>query len=153
MENLKITPISELIESSRGEIVALPSFREGCPFVARLKRPSMLMLTKSGRIPNSLIASANKLFNGKGVDGSTGNTMKDAFDVFETLCEASFVEPTYAQLKEAGVELTDEQFMAVFNYTQAGAKSLAPFRGKQADSVPPVSGSEVSGKTVEAPRN
>lgn len=153
MNDLKITPLSELIEASRGEVVALPSFREGFPFVARLKRPSMLMLTKSGRIPNALISSANKLFNGKGVDGSTGNTMKDAFEVFETLCEAAFVEPTYAELKEAGVELTDEQFMAVFNYTQAGAKALAPFRGEQANSVPPVSGSEVSGKTVEAPRN
>lgn len=148
MNDLKITPLSELIESSRGEVVALPSFREGCPFVARLKRPSMLMLTKSGRIPNSLISSANKLFNGKGVDGSPGNTMQDAFEVFETLCEAAFVEPTYAELKEAGVELTDEQFMAVFNYTQAGAKALAPFRREQADSIPPVTGAEVPGEAV-----
>lgn len=152
MNDLKITPLSELIEASRGEVVALPSFREGFPFVARLKRPSMLMLTKSGRIPNALISSANKLFNGKGVDGSTGNTMKDAFEVFETLCEAAFVEPTYAELKEAGVELTDEQFMAVFNYTQAGAKALAPFRGEQANPVPPVTGAEVSGKAIEASR-
>lgn len=148
MNDLKITPLSELIEASRGEVVALPSFREGFPFVARLKRPSMLMLTKFGRIPNALISSANKLFNGKGVDGSPGNTMQDAFEVFETLCEAAFVEPTYAELKEAGVELTDEQFMAVFNYTQAGAKALAPFRREQADSVPPVTGAEVPGEAV-----
>ena len=148
MDSLQVTPISKLIEYSQGEVVTLPPFREGCPFIARLKRPSMLMLTKSGRIPNSLITSANKLFNGKGVDDTKENSMKDAFDVFEVLCDAAFVEPTYAQLEEAGVELTDEQFMAVFNYTQAGAKALAPFRGKQANSDAPVAGAEVSGKAL-----
>lgn len=146
MNELTVTPISTLVEYNRGEVVALPPFRAGCPFIARLRRPSMLMLAKSGKIPNSLIKSANKLFNGKGVDDSNDNSMQDAFDVFEVLCEASFVEPTYAELKQAGIELTDEQYTAVFSYTQQGAKALEPFRREQANINLDSGSAEVSGE-------
>lgn len=128
--NLKVTSIEELIQASRGEIVELPSFREGAPFIARLKRPSMMAMVKSGRIPNSLVKSASKLFNGKGVDDNNDQAMSQAFDVFDALCEAAFVEPTWAQLREAGIELTDQQYMAVFAYTQKGVDALATFRSE-----------------------
>ena len=39
-----------------------------------------------------------------------------------------FVEPSWSELKNAGIELTDEQYMFIFNYTQEGVKALEPFR-------------------------
>lgn len=151
MDNMKVTSIQDLVEFSRGEIVQLPSFREGCPFIARLKRPSLMMLVKSGKIPNQLITSANKLFNGKGIDDSKEESMGQAMEIFEIICDSTFVEPKYADLKEAGVELTDEQFMAVFNYTQAGVKALIPFRGEQADPRSSGNVAEVRGEAVGTP--
>ena len=58
----KVTSIEELKKVAFGEVVELPSFVQGVPFYARLKRPSMLAMTKSGRIPNELLVEANKLF-------------------------------------------------------------------------------------------
>ena len=41
------------------------------------------------------------------------------------------VEPTYDELKEIGLELTDLQLVEIFNFTQNGIKSLISFRTKQ----------------------
>ena len=148
--NLKITSIEELQNYSKGEIVELPPFREGAPFIARLKRPSMMSLVKNGRIPNSLITSASKLFNGKGIDDNNTKAMGQAFEVFESLCEAAFIEPTYTQLKQAGVELTDEQYMAVFQYTQRGVKALETFRTESGHTGSTGGSSEVQSKTLQS---
>jgi hypothetical protein len=127
---LPITSLESLQEYARGAVVQLPSFSEDQPFVARLRRPSMMALAKSGKIPNSLLNTANSLFMGEGMDSNNERALKEVLSIVDILCEAAFVEPTYSQLKEARVELTDEQYMAVFNYTQQGVKALEPFRGK-----------------------
>jgi hypothetical protein len=126
--NHQPTSIQDLISYSQGQIVKLPDFSEGQPFYARLRRPSMLSLMSNGKIPNSLIITANRLFNGKGMDDRNENSMSEVLQLLEVICESAFVEPSYKELKEAGVHLTDQQYMAVFNYTQEGVKALEPFR-------------------------
>mgnify|MGYP001442159968 CR=1 FL=1 len=64
MENQKVSTITELLESTKGTLVQLPDFAPGIPFVAILRRPSMMNLVKSGKIPNTLLNSANQLFSG-----------------------------------------------------------------------------------------
>ena len=132
MENreLKVTSISELTQYGKGALVELPPFSEGQPFVARLRRPSMMVLAKSGKIPNALLSTANSLFLQGGVDSHNDSAMKEVLEVVDVLCEAAFVEPTYAQIRDSGVELTDEQYMFIFNYTQTGVKALQSFRGQ-----------------------
>lgn len=135
MENqtrqLQVTSIDELKRAASGAIVELPPFVDGTPFVARLKRPSMFVLAKTGKIPNALLKSANALF-ADGVAGSF-DTMDEAmlskcFDLFDVMCEASFVEPSYTEMRNAGIELTDEQYMFVFGYAQNGVRQLESFR-------------------------
>lgn len=128
---LQITSIEDLQRVASGTVVELPPFVDGTPFVAKLKRPSMFVLAKTGKIPNSLLKSANALF-ADGVAGSF-DTMDEAmlskcFDLFDVICEASFVEPRYEQIREAGIELTDEQYMFVFGYAQNGVRQLESFR-------------------------
>lgn len=136
MENqiIKPTSLDELCKYVEGKLVQLPSFGEGQPFYVKLKRPSLLSLIKNGKIPNSLLVTANSLFAGKfdipEKDDEDNQTLTNLFKVLDVVCEASFVEPTYRELKENGIELTDEQYMAVFNYTQKGVKALEPFRSK-----------------------
>ena len=130
MENIKVTSIDRLKIMSGGEIVKLPPFVQGQDFYAKLRRPSMLKLVQSGQIPNSLLRTANMLFSG-GVNEELDRDdefMKDLFDLIDVLAGAVFVEPSWSELKQAEIELTDEQYMFIFNYTQEGVKQLEPFR-------------------------
>lgn len=123
----EVTSISKLNEYAKGQLVELPSFGEGQPFFARLRRPSMLALAKSGKIPNSLLATANRMFDSS-LDTKNENMLKDFYMVIETILEAAFVEPTYQEIKDAGVQLSDDQMIFVFNYTQQGVRALDQFR-------------------------
>lgn len=126
----KVTTIDQLKLMAGGEVVKLPPFIQGQDFYAKLRRPSMLKLVQSGQIPNSLLRTANMLFSG-GVNEELERDdefMKDIFELIDVLAEAVFVEPSWNSLKQAGIELTDEQYMFIFNYTQEGVKALEPFR-------------------------
>lgn len=145
-----VTTIEEISGYQKGQVVQLPDFAEGQPFYARLRRPSILALVKSGKIPNGLLTTANKLFSGKGVEDNNKNYLSDVLGVFDVLCEATFVEPTWQDMKTARVELTDEQYLAVFQYTQRGVQALETFRKQSADNGDSVN---VSNVQMQAVRN
>ena len=124
----KVTSIQDFIKQSQGEVVELPGFTSEPVFVI-LKRPSLLGLVIQGKIPNALLTRTNELFsNDVGIDPTDDNMMGELSEVLELIAGESFVEPTYQEIKDAGVELTDEQLMAVFNYSQKGIKGLESFR-------------------------
>lgn len=129
-EAMGTTSIFDLQTYAKGTLVRFPDFAEGQPFVARVRRPSMLVLAKQGKIPNTLLQSANELFQGggAGMDGDNENMLADIYSICEIICESALKEPTYQQIKDAGLELSDDQLMAIFNYTQTGAKALESFR-------------------------
>ena len=130
VEGLQVTSIDELKSYANGTVVELPSFSEGQPFVARLKRPSLLGMVKQGKIPNTLLVRANELFvqAGAGFDVEEENMMEQMFDVLDLMAGETFVEPTYKEIKEAGIQLTDEQLMFIYNYAQQGVRALESFR-------------------------
>lgn len=127
---INITSIEDLKNYANGTIVEMPPFAEGQPLVARLKRPSILGMAKQGRIPNTLLVKANELFlqSGAGLDTEEEDTMKQLYDVLDLIANETLVEPTYEEIKSAGLELTDEQMMFLFNYSQQGVKALESFR-------------------------
>ncbi len=128
--NAKITTIHELQGYVGGKIVRLPDFAEGQPLVARVKRPSLLIMAKQGKIPNTLLGAAGELFTkgGSGVDADNTRMLGDMYDVCHLIAEASLVEPSLADIESVGLELTDDQMMALFNYSQVGTKALESFR-------------------------
>lgn len=127
-----ITSIAQLSEYAKGQVVRLPEFAPDQPFVARLRRPSMLVLAKSGKIPNSLLDTASNLFNGKAnakeTEKEENNALGEMYKVLEIVAEASLVSPTFSEIKNSGIELTDEQMIAIFNYSQQGIEGLKSFR-------------------------
>lgn len=131
---LKVTTLKDLESYKQGVLVELPPFADGQPFVARLKRPSMLKMVKNGTIPNELINQATSLFaNGTGAlnQGGKGSTnVSELFDVIDTIVDAALMEPTIADIESVGMELSDDQLMAIFSYTQTGVKALSQFRTK-----------------------
>ena len=127
---VNVTSIEDLKNYANGTVVEMPPFAEGQPLIARLKRPSILGMAKQGKIPNSLLVKANELFlqNGAGLDSEEEDTMKQLYDVLDLIAKETLVEPTYEEFKSVGLELTDEQMMFLFNYSQQGVKALEPFR-------------------------
>ena len=125
-----VTSIAELRSYANGQIVELPPFAEGQPFYARLKRPSLLGLVKSGKIPNELLVKANALFvsDNSGFDPDERDMMSQMFDVLYVLAKETLVEPSMDELNAAGISLTDEQLMFLFNYGQQGVRALGNFR-------------------------
>lgn len=137
MQN-RVTTLDELTKYAKGTLVELPPFGDGQPFVARIKRPSMLALVKSGKIPNSLMNTANELFAGSSgsvIDTDDEAAMRNLFEVLDVICEACFVEPKYEEIKTTGIELTDDQYMFIFNYTQQGVKALDSFRSERKSDI------------------
>lgn len=127
---MNITTLADLQSYAAGTIVRFPDFAEGQPFVARVRRPSMLVLAKQGKIPNTLLTAAGELFSkgGAGMDADNENMLSDVYGICEVIARASLVQPTYDEIQQAGMELSDDQIMAIFNYTQNGVKALESFR-------------------------
>ena len=127
---MHITTVSDLQSYAKGTIVRFPDFGDGQPFVARVRRPSMLVLAKQGKIPNSLLTAAGELFSkgGAGLDADNENMLGDMYGIMDIIATASLMEPTMQDIKSVGLELSDDQLMAIFNYSQAGIKALESFR-------------------------
>lgn len=127
---MSITTLADLQSYAAGTIVRFPDFAEGQPFVARVRRPSMLVLAKQGKIPNTLLTAAGELFSkgGSGMDIDNDNMLSDIYGICEVIARASLIQPTYDEIQQAGMELSDNQIMAIFNYTQNGVKALESFR-------------------------
>ena len=131
--NLKVTTLADLQQYARGQIVELPPFADGQPLVVRMKRPSLMMLAKSGKIPNGLMKTASALFNGDDLTESgmpEDEMLEKTYDILTLICEASLVEPKMEDFKKAGIELSDNQMIAIFNYTQQGIGALESFRSE-----------------------
>ena len=105
-----VTNIEDIKNAGVNE-VALPGFIPGEPFIVKLRRPSLIRLAKEGQIPNQLLGAAAKLFS----DGM--NPGKDG--------------TSFEELEAAGIELTDDQLIHIYLYTQKGVQMLNGFREKQ----------------------
>jgi len=117
---MEITKAGDLENLKKGEVIELPPFDEKKKLVARLRRPSLLTLCKTGTIPNELVTTAQKIFEGE----KHGDIVKYG-EVLHLIAKAALVEPKYADVENI---LTDEQLTAIFNYTQMGVMGLKPFR-------------------------
>lgn len=129
-EMMNITSVTDLQSYAVGTVVRFPDFAEGQPFVARVRRPSLLVLAKQGKIPNTLLSVAGELFTkgGGGMDSDNEGMLGDMYDIMYIICEASLMQPTMKDIEGAGLSLSDDQLMAIFNYSQTGVKALESFR-------------------------
>ena len=102
------------------------------PIEVILRRPSLLGLATKGAIPNPLMTTAKNLFF-KGLAADCD--LKTAGEVMQIVAKEALVSPTWDELQEAGIELTDRQLIEIFGYAQNGAQALSSFRNKPTDTV------------------
>ena len=112
------------------------------PFVARLKRASLTGMIRAGKIPNPLIAAAQKLYEGLN-KSRVSATFEETAKVMRLVVEEALAEPTMEQLKAAGLDLTEEQADQIYLYAIKGAKVLEAFRSQSANRQPDPSGDDV----------
>jgi hypothetical protein len=117
----KILEITKAEEIEGGEVVELPPFSSGKPFIAKLKTPSLLTLCANGAIPNELLAEAQDIYEGK--DMQAGK-IKAYSEVMIAVAKAVLVEPKYEEIAEY---LNSRQLIAIYNYSQAGIAAIRPF--------------------------
>lgn len=134
--SIKPTTLAQLKALKGGEVVELPGFVSDEPFYCRLTQPSMMLLAKTGAIPNALLSRAGELFTrgSRSVDADDASLLSEMYDVMHVIADAAMVEPTLAEVEEAGLNLTDAQFTAIFAYTQRGINKLTQFRKVEASS-------------------
>ncbi len=129
------------------QIVRLPGW-SGNPddeFCCELRRPSLLTLAAKGAITNPLMKTARKIFySGLSPDGGS---LEEEGRVLLEIARAAMISPSLDQLEAAGIDLTDEQLVAVFQFTQLGAKALDRFRRLPSDIDGDIAGAEISLQT------
>lgn len=133
---LKISTLSE-IKNNQTMVVELPGWGFDDTFICRVKRIDLISLLKKGKIPNNeLMNAVLELFevnNNEKVNPSD-LVKKENYTKYlekaELFADIALVEPTYKQLKEAGIDLTDEQKGIFYNAAVYGIKTLIPFRPK-----------------------
>ena len=94
---MNVTKITDLKKYAEGAVVELPPFGPGQPFVAKIKRPSLMTMAKRGEIPNSLLTTAESMFSGKTEpkDAVNGENLKNMFSLCDCIADACFVSPTW----------------------------------------------------------
>ena len=127
-----VTSISELRALGTVQEVELPGWGAGETVTFKLGRPSLMLMVRDGRIPNRLLSTAQGLFTGSANAAGGEHGFQDMIDVMLTIVKATLVEPTYDELGQAGITLTDEQMVAIFQYSQNGPRALERFRTKPA---------------------
>ena len=118
----------KLTELAQGTEIELPGFAAKETISVRIRRPSLMLLAAEGKIPNTLLASVEDLFE-KGDKNTV--SFKERAEVFRIVAMASLVSPSWEELQNAGVNLTDLQLLYIYNFSQTGVDTLRRFREKQ----------------------
>lgn len=134
--NLQTTTLEQLKAIKKTEVVSLGAFDDGTELIAEVQRPYLLDLITSGKIPNSLLTAAMTMFK----DGA-GTVVKQSVDSVEALqqmvglmkalAESCLVNPSYANISDCGLRLSQDQLMNILAYVQGGASHLENFRNQQ----------------------
>ena len=126
----KVMNIEQIAKKAEPQVVEISGWDNDL-IAVRLKRPSMLNMASQGLIPNSLLVAAQKVFT-QTVDSDI--SLQDISKVMEVVVKEALVEPTWEEFEEHGLELTDDQIVEIFTYTQQGVKGLESFRSDKSDS-------------------
>lgn len=121
-----VTSIEEMKKTGGVAEVTLSGW-DGEKVVMKLRRPSLYEMAASGRIPNPLLGAADALFmmNAAGIQKTK---FDDTAKMVELIAREALVEPTFDQLSEAGLTLTDLQYLEIYTFVTRGPKGLERFR-------------------------
>ena len=109
------------------QVVEIPNFEGDGLMPVRLRRTSLRGMLTAGKIPNTLMAAAQRLYEGT-ANSKASATFADVMRVMDCVVADAMVAPSHKDLRDADIELTEQQVTAIYAYAQQGAKALEPFR-------------------------
>lgn len=147
MEQMKkaegpITNLDEVLKDSGEQTVELAGWVRAKPFVARLRRVSLLGMIAAGKVPNHLMSAVLELYQKNRLESGSQN-VKVLGETMMAIARACLVEPTLEQITEKGIELTDLQLTQIYSFATQGVDALRPFREEQNVSAPGQDGENV----------
>ncbi|UOW66858.1 esterase [Paraclostridium bifermentans] len=132
---MQVTSLETLKQIKKTFVIELESFEDGTPFIAEVKRPNLMNLVASGKIPNTLLSSAMKVFK-SGIGGAASDATEDAKALKElaslmvVIAENTLVNPSFKDLNDNEIELSEVQLVDIMKFMQNGIKGLESFRNK-----------------------
>jgi len=110
----------------------LPGWEKDVPFVCRLRRPQLTNMAEiAGFIPNPLLGTIDEMFFPTPGKKQAQASPEQRSKIMRLMAKYALVEPTLDELDQAGVELTDEQYAAIYLYALGGLDTLSRFRPAQ----------------------
>lgn len=114
----------------------------------RARRPGLYNMASMGFIPNPLLGAMQAMFSGNTAQINAVDSKKQG-ECLTAIARYALVEPTMAQITEAGLELTDQQLLELYQFALAGPVRYAAFRAA-ADGAAAANGAEVPGAPERA---
>lgn len=125
----KIIDLAAVAAKHGVQDIILPGWDKGELFECRAKRPTLYNMASLGMIPNPLLKPIQTLFSGVRKDIDEVPVADQAKSLIQ-MAKYALVEPTYDELTEAGLTLTDEQLLTLYAFAIGGAAALEPFRDR-----------------------
>ena len=114
----------------------------------RARRPGLYNMASMGFIPNPLLGAMQAMFSGSTAQINAVDAKKQG-ECLTAIARYALVEPTMAQITEAGLELTDQQLLELYQFALAGPVRYAAFRAA-ADGAAAANGAKVPGAPERA---
>lgn len=122
-----MTDIQEAARRYAAQEVALPGWEPGDDLIVKLRRPGLVnMAAAAGFVPNPLLAAVEELFfpAGRQVKLPPDQQAKALHEI----ARCALISPTLDELSQAGLLLTDEQYLAIYAFALKGVEGLSRFR-------------------------
>jgi len=122
-----VTDIIEAAKRYGAREYALPGWGPEAEFLCKLRRPGLVAMAEAaGFVPNPLLNAIDELFFPAGRQAKLPPDQEAK--ALHAIARYALVEPTLDELGEAGLTLTDEQYLAIYAFALKGAEGLARFR-------------------------
>lgn len=114
--------------------IKISGFEEGEEIEVKVKKPSLMHLISYGKIPNPLMPTVIKIFEGKLTKQEAEKMAHiDELKLIDIFVSGTLIEPAYEEVKEY---LTDEQRNEIFTFAIGGLKALDNFRTNETNVEP-----------------
>ena len=146
---MQVTSLDQLKKIKRTEVILVGAFEDGTELVAEVKKPDMMALMASGKVPNALLKPAMQVFNGKTkeitdkVGENDLEALKDMVGLLDVFAKETLVNPSYKDIQDCGIDLTMEMKLNLMAYAQGGVQALESFRTEQVNNANNQSSNEV----------
>ena len=131
---MAITSMNEIMQAAAPQEITISGFAPGTEITVLARRPSFYTMLAAGAAPNPLIPEMEKLFVRRDRSGHARPSEEFARTLV-FIAQETLAEPSYAQLRENGIELTDDQLTEISLFATAGAEALRSFRAAIRDAA------------------